>query len=107
VYLRKIHSCFYIYLELNLINSLNWSSSYYLNPDASPGTYSNSQTNNVPNQSIIDLGHRRTELATKEGGGSEWEPIKILLDGDSNSNKMNTAIQNTFPTQLPKLAKTT
>jgi hypothetical protein len=24
-------------------------------------------------------------------GGSEWEPIKILLDGDRNSNKMNAA----------------
>jgi hypothetical protein len=23
--------------------------------------------------------------------GSEWEPIKILLEGDGNSNKMNTA----------------
>jgi hypothetical protein len=23
-------------------------------------------------------------------GGSEWEPIKILLKGDRNSNKMNT-----------------
>jgi hypothetical protein len=22
-------------------------------------------------------------------GGSEWEPIKILLEGDGNSNKMN------------------
>jgi hypothetical protein len=28
---------------------------------------------------------------TREGGGSEWEPIKILLDGDGISNKMNTA----------------
>jgi hypothetical protein len=27
---------------------------------------------------------------TREGG-SEWEPIKILLDGDKNSNKTNTA----------------
>jgi hypothetical protein len=27
---------------------------------------------------------------TREGG-SEWEPIKILLEGDGNSNKMNTA----------------
>jgi photosystem II stability/assembly factor-like uncharacterized protein len=27
---------------------------------------------------------------TREGG-SEWEPIKILLDGDRNSNKMNVA----------------
>jgi hypothetical protein len=26
-----------------------------------------------------------------ERGGSEWEPIKILLEGDGNSNKMNTA----------------
>jgi negative regulator of sigma E activity len=25
------------------------------------------------------------------GGGSEWEPIKILLEGDGNSNKTNTA----------------
>jgi hypothetical protein len=24
-------------------------------------------------------------------GGSEWEPIKILLGGDGNSNKMNAA----------------
>jgi hypothetical protein len=26
---------------------------------------------------------------TREGG-SEWEPITILLEGDGNSNKMNT-----------------
>jgi hypothetical protein len=26
-----------------------------------------------------------------ERGGSEWEPIKILLEGDGNSDKMNTA----------------
>jgi hypothetical protein len=25
------------------------------------------------------------------GGGSEWEPIKILLEGDGNSYKMNMA----------------
>jgi hypothetical protein len=25
------------------------------------------------------------------GGGSEWEPIKILLEGDGGSNKMNMA----------------
>jgi hypothetical protein len=40
-------------------------------------------------------------------GGSEWEPIKFLLEGDGYSNKMNTANQNTSPTQLAKLAKTT
>jgi hypothetical protein len=27
---------------------------------------------------------------TREGG-SEWEPIKILLEGDGDSNKMNAA----------------
>jgi hypothetical protein len=27
----------------------------------------------------------------REGGGSEREPIKILLEGDGGSNKMNTA----------------
>jgi hypothetical protein len=28
---------------------------------------------------------------TNQRGGSEWEPIKILLEGDGNSYKMNTA----------------
>jgi hypothetical protein len=28
---------------------------------------------------------------TRKGGGSEWEPIKILLEGDGCSNKTNTA----------------
>jgi hypothetical protein len=32
----------------------------------------------------------RTDTANQRGG-SEWEPIKILLEGDGNSNKMNTA----------------
>jgi hypothetical protein len=32
----------------------------------------------------------RTDTANQRGG-SEWEPIKILLDGDGDSNKMNTA----------------
>jgi hypothetical protein len=27
----------------------------------------------------------------ERGGGSEWEPIKILLEGAGNSNKMNAA----------------
>jgi hypothetical protein len=36
----------------------------------------------------------RTKLKDRCGEperGSEWEPIKILLEGDENSNKMNTA----------------
>jgi hypothetical protein len=32
----------------------------------------------------------RTETANQRGG-SEWEPIKIRLEGDRGSNKMNTA----------------
>jgi hypothetical protein len=32
----------------------------------------------------------RTDTANQRGG-SEWESIKILLEGDGNSNKMNTA----------------
>jgi hypothetical protein len=50
-----------------------------------------------------DLGRNRTRAElpaqpNREGpirrtreGGSEWEPIKILLDGDENSNKTNAA----------------
>jgi hypothetical protein len=29
--------------------------------------------------------------------GSEWEPIKILLEGDGGSNKMNTASNTRLP----------
>jgi hypothetical protein len=32
----------------------------------------------------------RTDTANQRGG-SEWEPIKILLEGDGNSDKMNKA----------------
>jgi hypothetical protein len=32
---------------------------------------------------------RRTDTANQRGG-SEWEPIKILLEGDGDSNKTNT-----------------
>jgi hypothetical protein len=39
-------------------------------------------------------------------GGSEWEPIKNLLEGDGNSNKMNTAPTHVSDS-LPKLAKPT
>jgi hypothetical protein len=36
------------------------------------------------------IGPWRTHTANQRGG-SEWEPIKILFDGDRNSNKMNAA----------------
>jgi hypothetical protein len=35
-------------------------------------------------------------VANQRGGGSEWEPIKILLEGDGKSNKMNTASNTLF-----------
>jgi hypothetical protein len=33
--------------------------------------------------------HLKDRLGDQRGG-SEWEPIKILLEGDSNSNNMNS-----------------
>jgi hypothetical protein len=47
----------------------------------------------VTDKEVIDLFQDGLEgpiRRTREGGGSEWEPIKILLEGDGNSNKMNT-----------------
>jgi hypothetical protein len=44
--------------------------------------------------------HLRTDTANQRGG-SEWEPIKILLEGDGNSNKMNTT-SNTRCWGLPE-----
>jgi hypothetical protein len=35
---------------------------------------------------------------TREGG-SEWEPIQILLEGDEGSNKTNTAYKTHYPNQ--------
>jgi hypothetical protein len=52
----------------------------------------------VPTQSDINAIVSATQLLEGEGpirrtreGGSEWEPIKILLEGDESSNKTNTA----------------
>jgi hypothetical protein len=39
-------------------------------------------------------------------GGSEWEPIKILLEGVELQQNEH-GFQNMSPTQLPKLVKTT
>jgi hypothetical protein len=36
-------------------------------------------------------GPLKDRLGELERGGSEWESIKIILKGDENSNKMNTA----------------
>jgi hypothetical protein len=49
----------------------------------------------------------KNQTGDQRGGGSEWEPIKILLEGDGYSNKTNMANEITSPTQLPKLANTT
>jgi hypothetical protein len=38
----------------------------------------------------FEVDHVKDRYGEPERGGSEWEPIKILLDGDENSNKTNT-----------------
>jgi hypothetical protein len=46
-----------------------------------------------PPQSLVSQPIQPPILKDRYGeseGGSEWEPIKILLEGDGNSNKMNT-----------------
>jgi hypothetical protein len=37
------------------------------------------------------LDHLKDPYCEPERGGSEWHPIKILLEGDEGSNKTNTA----------------
>jgi hypothetical protein len=40
----------------------------------------------------VPLGpYQKDRYGEPERGGSEWEPIKILLEGDGYSNKTNTA----------------
>jgi hypothetical protein len=43
-------------------------------------------TNGTAELTVVERPIRRTRER-----GSKWEPIKILLEGDGNSNKMNTA----------------
>jgi hypothetical protein len=51
-------------------------------------------------------GEVKDQYGEPERGGSEWEPIKILLEGDEDSNKTNTA-SNTRLRLTTKLAKST
>jgi hypothetical protein len=50
--------------------------------------------------SLSALKDRRTDTANQRGG-SEWEPIKNLLEGDGGSNKMNTTSNTRLPTYYP------
>jgi hypothetical protein len=48
----------------------------------------------MPSNGHLDLneeGKSEGPIRRTREGGSEWEPIKILLEGDRNSNKMNKA----------------
>jgi hypothetical protein len=47
-----------------------------------------------PNRYFEDISAVKDQYGKPERGGSEWEPIKILLVGDENSNKKN-ATSNT------------
>jgi hypothetical protein len=49
---------------------------------------------------LLDVGIEGPIRRTREGG-SEWEPIKILLEGDRNSNKLKHSFQHTSPTHYP------
>jgi hypothetical protein len=42
-------------------------------------------------QSVVGVVVLKDQYGEPERGGSEWEPIKILLEGDEDSNKTNTA----------------
>jgi hypothetical protein len=39
----------------------------------------------------VKLGKVKDRYGEPKRGGSEWEPIKIVLEGDADSNKKNTA----------------
>jgi hypothetical protein len=54
-----------------------------------PGLHASHHTANLALRLLGALKDRYSE--PERGGGSEWEPIKILLEGDGNSYKMNTA----------------
>jgi hypothetical protein len=58
------------------------STSYFLGPVgiSDPSDFTAAESQRIPEGPI-----RRTIE-----GGSEWETIKILIEGDGNSNKMNT-----------------
>jgi hypothetical protein len=74
------------------------SASSYLGSRLAPMT-SSFDASGRPWQTFLTAGHgSRAVLVPFEGpirrtreGGSEWEQIKILLEGDGNSYKMNTA----------------
>jgi hypothetical protein len=48
------------------------------------------ETTEVPSIAILSLAQPKDRYGEPKRG-SEWEPIKILLEGDRNSNKTNTA----------------
>jgi hypothetical protein len=46
-------------------------------------------------------------LKRRTKGGSEWEPIKILLDGDRDSNKMNSTSNTRLRLNYPSWSSAT
>jgi hypothetical protein len=59
------------------------------------------------NLDLLEATPMNDQTCDQRERGSEWEPIKILLEGDDYSNKTNTANQITSLTQLLKLEKST
>jgi hypothetical protein len=71
-------------------------------PNPVPGTPSLDlrldKVNKDPNRLCYQLKDR---LGEPERGGSEWEPIKILLEGDENSNKTYVASKTRLQLNYP------
>jgi hypothetical protein len=57
---------------------------------------------------ISKLGEKGLPFKDRKGepeGGSEWEPIKVLLEGDRDSNKMNTASNTRLRLNYPSRSR--
>jgi hypothetical protein len=52
-------------------------------------------------QSVLEDVHTKGPIRRTREGGSEWEPIKILLKGDEDSNKMNMASKSRLRLNYP------
>jgi hypothetical protein len=85
----------HVVVEFSLVEYDMWSCLlFFYIAYTQPGCFSDGRFEDFPGEfdgfyaSVPPVKDRYGE---PEGGGSEWEPIKILLEGDGNSYKMNTA----------------
>jgi hypothetical protein len=55
--------------------------------------------------SLVPGGVERPIRRPREGGGSEWEPINILLERDRGSNKMNSTSNSCLRLKYPSWSR--